>query len=68
MTHPRTFRFGIQLSKAASGSDWAATARKAEDLGYSTLAMPDHFVNEEWAPLPAMAAAAAATSTLRIGS
>lgn len=68
MAHPRTFRFGIQLSKAPSGKEWTEFARKIEDLGYSTLCMPDHFVNEEWAPIPAMAAAAAATSTLRLGS
>lgn len=68
MAHDRKFRFGIQVSKAASADEWAATARKAEDLGYSTLSMPDHFVNEEWAPVPAMAAVAAATTTLRIGS
>lgn len=68
MTHDRKFRFGIQLSKAASPQEWAELARKAEDLGYSTLSMPDHFVNEEWAPLPAMMAAADATSVLRIGS
>lgn len=68
MPQTRTFRFGIQLSKAGSAADWAEVARKAEDLGYSTLAMPDHFVNEEWAPIPAMMAAADATSTLRIGA
>jgi len=66
MAHPRTFRFGIQLSSAASGTDWAALAREAEDLGYSTLFMPDHF-GEQLAPVPALAAAAAATSSLRIG-
>src|SRR5262245_61661583 len=66
MAHPRTFRFGIQLSSAASGTDWAALAREAEDLGYSTLFMPDHF-GEQLAPVPALAAAAAATRSLRIG-
>ena len=41
--HPRRFRFGIQLSSAPSGEAWAELARKAEDLGYDTLFMPDHF-------------------------
>lgn len=68
MAHDRKFRFGIQLSKGTSAQDWAAQARKAEDLGYSVLAMPDHFVNEEWAPMVAMQAAADATTTLRVGS
>jgi probable F420-dependent oxidoreductase len=66
MPHPRPFRFGIQLSSAPPGQDWAALAREAEDLGYSTLFMPDHF-GDQLAPVPALAAAAAATSALRIG-
>jgi probable F420-dependent oxidoreductase len=66
MPHPRPFRFGIQLSSASPGQDWAALAREAEDLGYSTLFMPDHF-GDQLAPVPALAAAAAATSALRIG-
>jgi len=68
MTKQRAFRFGLQASKAASGREWVELARKVEDLGYSTLSMPDHFVNEEFAPVPALAAAAAATSTLRVGT
>jgi probable F420-dependent oxidoreductase len=66
MPHPRTFRFGIQLNSAASGTDWAALAREAEDLGYSTLFLPDHF-GDQFAPTPALAAAAAATTELRVG-
>ena len=65
MTHP--FRFAAQLSKAASAKDWAEQARRAEDLGYSTLTMPDHF-GDQLAPVPAMMAAADATTTLRIGT
>jgi probable F420-dependent oxidoreductase len=69
MAHPRTFRFAAQLSKAPDGTarSWADQARKAEDLGYSTLLMPDHF-GDQLAPVPAMMAAADATSTLRIGT
>ena len=67
MAHPRRFRFGIQLSTAPSGDDWAALARKAEDLGYSTLFLPDHF-GDQLAPLPAMMAAADATTELRVGA
>ena len=66
MPHPRPFRFGIQLSSAPPEQDWAALAREAEDLGYSTLFMPDHF-GDQLAPVPALAAAAGATSALRIG-
>ncbi|HUY64088.1 MAG TPA: TIGR03621 family F420-dependent LLM class oxidoreductase [Acidimicrobiales bacterium] len=69
MAHDRRFRFAAQLSRPPSGDarSWAEQALKAEDLGYSTLLMPDHF-GEQLAPVPAMMAAAAATEHLRIGS
>jgi probable F420-dependent oxidoreductase len=69
MAHPRTFRFAAQLSTAPDGTaaSWAEQARKAEDLGYSTLLMPDHF-GDQLAPVPALMAAADATTSLRIGT
>src|SRR6476661_9212066 len=67
MAHARKFRFGIQLSTAPTAKDWVALARKAEDLGYSTLFMPDHF-GEQLAPVPALMAAADATTDLRLGA
>jgi probable F420-dependent oxidoreductase len=69
MAHDRKFRFAAQLSKAPDGTgrSWTDQARRAEDLGYATLFMPDHF-GDQLAPVPALAAAAAATSTLRVGS
>ena len=67
MAHARRFRFGIQLATATSGEDWAAQARKAEDLGYSALFLPDHF-GDQLAPVPALMAAADATSTIKVGT
>ncbi len=67
MAQPRTFRFGIQVSNAADGPSWAALARKVEELGYSTLHMPDHF-GDQLAPMPAIMAAADATTDLRVGA
>jgi probable F420-dependent oxidoreductase len=69
MTHPRKFRFAAQLSKAPenSAASWAEQARKAEDLGYSTLLVPDHF-GDQLAPVPALMAAADATSELHVGT
>jgi probable F420-dependent oxidoreductase len=67
MAHPRPFRFGVQLSHAASAADWAELARKAEDLGYSSLLLPDHF-GAQFAPGPALAAAAGATHELKVGT
>jgi probable F420-dependent oxidoreductase len=43
------------------------TAREAEDLGYGTLFVPDHF-DEGFGPIAALAAAAAVTSTLNVGA
>jgi len=67
MAHDRRFRFGIQLSTAVSGEEWAALAGKAEDLGFDTLFLPDHF-GDQLAPVPAMMAAAAATTRLKVGA
>src|SRR5438309_6435831 len=63
----RSFRFGAQVADARSGKEWAELARKLEDVGYSSLLVPDHF-DDQVAPLPAMTWAAAATSRLRVGS
>ncbi len=63
----RPFRFGVQLSGPADGPAWTEQARKVEDLGYSTITMPDHFT-DQLAPITALTMAAAATSTLRIGA
>ena len=67
MAHPRRFRFGIQLHTAPSAEAWTAAARKAEDLGYDTLFLPDHF-GDQLAPVPALMAAADATTTLKVGA
>jgi probable F420-dependent oxidoreductase len=42
-------------------------ARKSEDLGYSTLLLPDHF-GRQLAPLPALLGAAMATRRLHVGT
>lgn len=65
MTRP--FRFGIQAKQAASRAEWIELAKKAEDLGYSTLTLPDHF-DGQLAPAIACQAAADATTDLRVGA
>jgi probable F420-dependent oxidoreductase len=55
-------------SHASSAADFREKARQAEALGYSTLFVPDHFIDHPLAPMPAMASAAAVTDTLRVGS
>ena len=63
----RPFRFGVVVGDAGSGEDWVLKARKAEDLGYSTLLVPDHFM-PQLSPMIALAAAAGATQSLRLGT
>jgi len=63
----RPFRFGVKLRTAATGAAWAEAARRAEALGYATLTVPDHFT-EMFSPMPAIVAAAAATTQLRVGT
>jgi len=64
---PRPFRFGVQTRGISTAREWTETARRAEDRGYSCLTMPDHF-DDQLAPVPALMAAAAVTSTLRVGA
>ena len=63
----RPFRFGIQASGPATAREWSELARKVEDLGYSTLTCADH-LGDQFAPVPALMAAASATTTLRLGT
>lgn len=55
------FRFGVMTR----GFGIREVARKAEDLGYASLSMPDHF-GEQLSPGPALAVAASVTSRLRL--
>ena len=60
----RPFRFAVSASHAATAAAWRETARRVEALGYDTLVVTDHLW-EQFAPLPALAAALEATTTLR---
>jgi probable F420-dependent oxidoreductase len=63
----KPFRFGVQIASAQDGPSWRAKARMAEELGFSTVFVPDHLTTQ-WGPLVAMTVAAEATETLRVGS
>jgi len=63
----RGFRFGVQASRATTAREWADLARRAEANGYDVLTMPDHFT-DQLAPVPALMAAADATTDLRVGA
>ncbi|GAA2792789.1 LLM class flavin-dependent oxidoreductase [Nonomuraea dietziae] len=62
----RPFRFGVVAGNAPGGESWTALARRAERLGYATLLVPDTLGT--FAPFPSLAAAAAVTTTLRLGT
>lgn len=62
----RPFRFGGGLLNAASAAEWADAARALESSGYDVLWTGDHFSPNLLAPVPALLAAAQATSRLRV--
>jgi probable F420-dependent oxidoreductase len=76
----RPFRFGVQSYAPSSAAQWRTQARHAEDLGFSTFSLADHIIGpgpalaatghpvQTVAAIPAMAVAAEATTTIRIGS
>src|SRR3989442_8085683 len=64
----RPFRFGVTAAYAPSHTAWIRTARRVEELGYATLLIPDRVSVGSLAPIPALAVAAQATTSLRIGS
>ncbi len=72
MTTPRPFRFGVICERMQLAEEWITKARQAEDYGYATLLIRDHFIREPFgdqlAPLIALMAAANATRILRVGS
>jgi probable F420-dependent oxidoreductase len=62
----RKFRFGV-TGRGRTRAEWQEFARKAEDLGFSTLMITDH-LGPQLAPLAALMSAADATSHLRVGT
>lgn len=63
----RPFRFGLVSSGTQTHQEWITLARRAEELGYSTLLMPDR-LQTTLTPFTALAVAAEATTSLRIGA
>ena len=77
MTNP--FRFGVQAYAPASAKEWRDLAKRAESLGFSSFHLADHVIGpgpalsatghpvQTVAAIPAMAVAAEATSTIKVG-
>ncbi|MBT2414989.1 LLM class F420-dependent oxidoreductase [Streptomyces sp. ISL-12] len=62
----RPFRFGVNLTVPAPAEEWRDKCRRAEELGYDVLLVPDHLGMV--APFPALVAAAQATERPRLGT
>jgi probable F420-dependent oxidoreductase len=64
----RPFRFGLVAAYAPTREVWVRTARRAEELGYATLLIPDRTTVGLPAAIPALTVAASVTTSLRVGS
>jgi probable F420-dependent oxidoreductase len=68
----REIRFGIVAESVRNGPAWADHARAAEAAGVGSLLLRDHFsagaFGQQLAPFSALAAAAAVTTRLRVGT
>ncbi|MEQ8716790.1 MAG: TIGR03621 family F420-dependent LLM class oxidoreductase [Acidimicrobiales bacterium] len=74
----RPFRFAVQSGGTDTPDAWRDLARRAEQLGYSTLAVADHYIGpgpaleaanhpvQQLAAIPAMTVAAEATTDLSV--
>jgi probable F420-dependent oxidoreductase len=63
----KAFRFGVVTGGHPSRSAWIALAQRVEELGYSSLLVPD-VLGTPLATITALAVAATATTMLRVGS
>lgn len=68
----RPFRFGVINEQLLAPAAWIEQVRRVEALGYATFLIRDHVVpdyfGDQYAPLVALAAAAAATARIRLGT
>ena len=62
----RPFRFGVVATPQGPPEQWLATARRVEELGYSTAADARRAAAAR--PVPSLAVAASAARTLRVGT
>jgi probable F420-dependent oxidoreductase len=72
LANRRPFRFGVLGEHIRTREELIGTARMAEELGYATFLIRDHFIEppfgHQLAPFAALATVAAVTERLRIGT
>ena len=68
----REIRFGVVSESVLDGPAWAGYARRVESAGVGSLLVRDHFsaaaFGQQLAPFSALAAAAAVTTDLHVGT
>jgi len=57
----KPFRFLADAYDLTNARALGELARKAEDLGATTFVLPDHLIQEQFSPVPFLAAIAAQT-------
>ncbi|RSM91857.1 TIGR03621 family F420-dependent LLM class oxidoreductase [Kibdelosporangium aridum] len=62
----RAFRFGVNMTAVGDRAEWIAKSRRAEELGYDVILMPDHLSMA--APFPSLMLSAAVTTRPRLGT
>jgi probable F420-dependent oxidoreductase len=67
MSATRLFRFASARNATATAAAYIGGVRRIGALGYAVVLIGDHFTPSWFEPGPAMAAAAMATTTLRVG-
>jgi probable F420-dependent oxidoreductase len=72
MSETHQLRFGLISEQMRDVGRWLASAQRAEELGFSTFLLRDHFIADafgpQFAPVPALMTIANRTTSLRIGS
>jgi probable F420-dependent oxidoreductase len=63
----KRFRFAAGVRSTAGRAEFVDAVREVEHFGYSAIMLSDHLV-DQFAPISALSVAAAATSTLRLGT
>ncbi|MGD9701760.1 MAG: TIGR03621 family F420-dependent LLM class oxidoreductase [Acidimicrobiia bacterium] len=61
-------RFGVSGAFNGDPTQWAATARHAEEIGFDALHVADHLVARSLSPFSAAGVALGATERLRVGT
>lgn len=62
----RPFRFSVNIFEVENLKSWQEKSRRAEELGYDVLQLPDHLGRPS--PFSALAAAAVATERIKLGT